>query len=154
MLRGQQRVGRKRSAHVDRRARHGDLRWRLAAEAAIPDEPMYLIANLAVGGNWPGSPDASTSFPARMQIDYIRALRRTGATNTTNLIKNPASRAAVRAGLRMATPRSHQLRTPAQRRRALMVTAVSSRPSRFGRSRDTTSVRILARSMAAPRRLA
>ncbi|MFD0461690.1 family 16 glycosylhydrolase [Microvirga aerilata] len=35
--------------------------------------PMYLIANLAVGGEWPGSPDATTKFPATMQIDYIRA---------------------------------------------------------------------------------
>ena len=36
-------------------------------------KPMYLLANLAVGGSWPGYPDASTQFPARMEIDYIRA---------------------------------------------------------------------------------
>ncbi len=35
--------------------------------------PMYLQANLAVGGTWPGSPDASTKFPAEMKIDFIRA---------------------------------------------------------------------------------
>lgn len=35
--------------------------------------PMYLIANLAVGGRWPGDPDAATAFPATMEIDYIRA---------------------------------------------------------------------------------
>jgi hypothetical protein len=35
--------------------------------------PMYLQANLAVGGTWPGSPDATTRFPAEMQIDLIRA---------------------------------------------------------------------------------
>jgi beta-glucanase (GH16 family) len=35
--------------------------------------PMYLIANLAVGGTWPGSPNSSTQFPAEMKIDYIRA---------------------------------------------------------------------------------
>ena len=35
--------------------------------------PMYLIANLAVGGSWPGPPAISTHFPAIMQIDYIRA---------------------------------------------------------------------------------
>ena len=34
--------------------------------------PMYLIANMAVGGTWPGNPDPNTSFPAEMQIDYIR----------------------------------------------------------------------------------
>lgn len=36
------------------------------------DEPMYLIANLAVGGAWPGNPDSSTQFPALLEIDYIR----------------------------------------------------------------------------------
>ena len=36
-------------------------------------KPMYMIANLAVGGNWPGSPDSTTPFPAEMNIDYIRA---------------------------------------------------------------------------------
>jgi beta-glucanase (GH16 family) len=34
---------------------------------------MYLLANLAVGGTWPGAPDASTPFPATFEIDYIRA---------------------------------------------------------------------------------
>ncbi len=38
----------------------------------VPQEPMYVLANLAVGGNWPGFPDASTPFPAQMEIDYIR----------------------------------------------------------------------------------
>lgn len=37
------------------------------------DRPMYMIANLAVGGAWAGDPDASTPVPARMTIDYIRA---------------------------------------------------------------------------------
>jgi beta-glucanase (GH16 family) len=39
------------------------------------DKPMYLIANLAVGGQWPGAPDASTTFPAELQIDYVRIYR-------------------------------------------------------------------------------
>ena len=38
----------------------------------VPRQPMYLLANVAVGGTWPGSPDASTSFPATMDIDYLR----------------------------------------------------------------------------------
>jgi hypothetical protein len=38
-------------------------------------KPMYLLANLAVGGGWPGAPDDSTVFPARLRIDYIRAYR-------------------------------------------------------------------------------
>jgi len=42
----------------------------------IPDEPMYLIANLAVGGDWPGAPDDSTTFPSDFEIDYIRVWMR------------------------------------------------------------------------------
>jgi len=38
-------------------------------------KPMYMLANLAVGGNWPGAPDATTHFPAVLMIDYIRAYR-------------------------------------------------------------------------------
>jgi hypothetical protein len=44
-----------------------------SATPADMNQPMYMIANLAVGGDWPGSPDGSTAFPATMQIDYIRA---------------------------------------------------------------------------------
>lgn len=34
--------------------------------------PHFFIFNVAVGGNWPGSPDASTTFPQRMIVDYVR----------------------------------------------------------------------------------
>jgi beta-glucanase (GH16 family) len=34
--------------------------------------PNFLLLNLAVGGEWPGSPDASTQFPARMLVDWVR----------------------------------------------------------------------------------
>jgi beta-glucanase (GH16 family) len=34
--------------------------------------PQFYIFNVAVGGNWPGNPDATTSFPQQMVIDYIR----------------------------------------------------------------------------------
>jgi beta-glucanase (GH16 family) len=39
----------------------------------IPQVPMYVILNLAIGGSWPGAPDATTPFPANYQIDYVRA---------------------------------------------------------------------------------
>jgi beta-glucanase (GH16 family) len=38
-------------------------------------KPMYLLANVALGGDWAGAPDHTTPFPARMEIDYIRAYR-------------------------------------------------------------------------------
>jgi beta-glucanase (GH16 family) len=34
--------------------------------------PMFLLLNLAVGGNWPGYPDATTPFPSSMLVDYVR----------------------------------------------------------------------------------
>lgn len=42
----------------------------------ISTQSMYILANLAVGGNWPGAPDANTPFPAELEIDYIRAYRK------------------------------------------------------------------------------
>lgn len=38
----------------------------------IPTEPFYIIFNLAVGGGWPGSPDAATVFPAEFLVDSVR----------------------------------------------------------------------------------
>lgn len=35
-------------------------------------QSFYIILNIAVGGNWPGSPDSSTHFPAKMRVDYVR----------------------------------------------------------------------------------
>ena len=37
------------------------------------DHPFFILLNVAVGGNWPGSPDASNVFPQRMLVDYVRA---------------------------------------------------------------------------------
>jgi beta-glucanase (GH16 family) len=36
------------------------------------DHPFFIILNLAVGGDWPGSPDAATKFPQSMLVDYVR----------------------------------------------------------------------------------
>ncbi len=35
-------------------------------------EPFFIILNLAVGGDWPGSPNTSTVFPQEYKIDYVR----------------------------------------------------------------------------------
>jgi beta-glucanase (GH16 family) len=48
---------------------------RFRTTSNIPKKPMYLIANLAVGGGWSGQPDASTRFPSSFTIDYIRAFK-------------------------------------------------------------------------------
>ncbi len=36
------------------------------------NKPFFLILNLAVGGDWPGEPGASTPFPATMLVDWVR----------------------------------------------------------------------------------
>ncbi|MFH0759591.1 MAG: family 16 glycosylhydrolase [Bacteroidota bacterium] len=39
---------------------------------------FFVILNLAVGGNWPGSPDATTVFPQHLEVDYIRVYKNGG----------------------------------------------------------------------------
>ena len=53
--------------------------YRTVTPASLPsgaawvfDNPFFLILNVAVGGNFPGSPDASTVFPQEMIVDYVR----------------------------------------------------------------------------------
>ncbi len=36
---------------------------------------QFFIFNVAVGGDWPGSPDSSTTFPQRMFVDYVRVFQ-------------------------------------------------------------------------------
>ena len=43
-------------------------------------KPFFLIFNVAVGGNWPGYPDASTTFPQKMIVDYVRIFEPSGST--------------------------------------------------------------------------
>jgi beta-glucanase (GH16 family) len=38
----------------------------------VPNEPMYLIINQAVGGNWAGSPDINTVFPSFFEVVSYR----------------------------------------------------------------------------------
>ncbi len=57
-----------------------EVRWyldgRWMAANPTPDDytrPVHFLLNLAVGGTWPGTPDATTDFPARFLIDYVKA---------------------------------------------------------------------------------
>jgi beta-glucanase (GH16 family) len=42
----------------------------------VYDHPFFLLLNVAVGGNWPGNPDTTTTFPQEMQVDWVRVYRR------------------------------------------------------------------------------
>ena len=39
------------------------------------NEKFFFLFNVAVGGNWPGSPNATTYFPQFMMVDYIRVFQ-------------------------------------------------------------------------------
>ncbi|MFZ1973327.1 MAG: glycoside hydrolase family 16 protein [Candidatus Acidiferrales bacterium] len=39
------------------------------------DHPFFIILNVAVGGDWPGPPDATTTFPQTMLVDYVRVYK-------------------------------------------------------------------------------
>lgn len=43
-----------------------------AGKEWVFDHPFYMLLNLAVGGVWPGPPNAQTKFPATLLVDYVR----------------------------------------------------------------------------------
>ena len=56
----------------------GTLYWTVtpsmlpAGATWVFDQPFFMLLNFAVGGSWPGSPDATSSFPQQMLVDYVR----------------------------------------------------------------------------------
>ena len=71
----------------------GSITWRLdgrpyltvrrsdlaAGQAWVFDHPMFLLLDMAVGGDWPGPPDATTPLPATTLVDWVRVWERAGA---------------------------------------------------------------------------
>ncbi|WP_237151489.1 glycoside hydrolase family 16 protein [Oryzibacter oryziterrae] len=55
--------------HSYRNAGSGSAQWPFS-------KPQYLLLNLAVGGDWPGAPDATSKFPMEMLVDYVRIYRK------------------------------------------------------------------------------
>ena len=49
----------------------------------VYNHPYFILLNLAVGGDWPGNPDSSTTFPQQMLVDYVRVYQRTDHKITT-----------------------------------------------------------------------
>jgi beta-glucanase (GH16 family) len=40
------------------------------------DKPFFLLLNLAIGGPWALAPDATTTFPQVMEVDYVRVYQK------------------------------------------------------------------------------
>ncbi|GIL63480.1 hypothetical protein Vafri_17532 [Volvox africanus] len=58
-----------------------DEGWWTSTQTTVPtgpnspfDAPFYIIINLAVGGDWPGAPNAVTTFPSQLLVDYVRVM--------------------------------------------------------------------------------
>ena len=45
------------------------------SKSELVNNNFFFIFNVAVGGLWPGNPDATTKFPQRMIVDYIRVFQ-------------------------------------------------------------------------------
>ncbi len=43
---------------------------------------FFFVLNVAVGGSWPGSPDATSEFPQEMLVDYVRVYAEPGSSST------------------------------------------------------------------------
>lgn len=64
--------------YVDGKLYQTQQKWH-SSKAAHPapfDQRFHLIMNMAVGGRWSGNPDATTKFPARMLVDWVRVYQR------------------------------------------------------------------------------
>jgi beta-glucanase (GH16 family) len=59
---------------------------------------FFILFNLAVGGSWPGNPDASTAMPANMNVDYVRYSQAgTAPTATATTAPRPTATPTARA---------------------------------------------------------
>jgi beta-glucanase (GH16 family) len=66
-----------------------------AAAKWVFDRPFFILLNVAVGGYWPGVPDASTIFPQTMLVDYVRVYQRSTPSNSALLLTEDNSNRAL-----------------------------------------------------------
>ena len=57
--------------------------------------PFYFLLNLAVGGDWPGTPNSATPSPTEMVVDYVRVYKASGLDGP--MMSAPALRARGQA---------------------------------------------------------
>jgi beta-glucanase (GH16 family) len=53
-----------------------------AGKKWVFDHPFFILLNVAVGGDWPGPPDANTQFPQTMLVDYVRVYKAASGLKT------------------------------------------------------------------------
>jgi beta-glucanase (GH16 family) len=73
----------------------GKITWYVDAQPVavckkeVPKGKFYLILNLAVGGDWPGTPGKDAVFPNSFAIDYVRGYSRADAGPKTAQAAKP-----------------------------------------------------------------
>ncbi|MCY0923156.1 family 16 glycosylhydrolase, partial [Streptomyces sp. H27-G5] len=90
----------------------------LGGRAWAFNKPFFLILNLAVGGYWPGDPDAGTTFPQQLVVDHVRVTTSDSGTGRTGPVTGLAGKCVDVAGANPANGTPVQLHdcngTPAQ----------------------------------------
>ncbi|MFD5935899.1 ricin-type beta-trefoil lectin domain protein [Streptomyces sp. NPDC060333] len=90
----------------------------LGGRAWAFNKPFFLILNLAVGGYWPGDPDAGTAFPQQLVVDHVRVTTSDSGTGRTGPVTGLAGKCVDVAGANPANGTPVQLHdcngTPAQ----------------------------------------
>jgi beta-glucanase (GH16 family) len=66
-----------------------------AGKTWVFDHPFFIILNVAVGGFWPGNPDATTVFPQQMLVDYVRVYQRATPSNVPVLLTDEGTGRAL-----------------------------------------------------------
>ena len=61
----------------------------------VYNHPFFLLMNVAVGGGWPGNPDATTVFPQTMLVDYVRVYQRATPSSTPVMLTEEGSNRAL-----------------------------------------------------------
>jgi len=59
------------------------------------NHPFFIILNVAVGGGFPGNPDATTVFPQLMKVDYVRVYQRATPSSSPLLLTDEGSNRAL-----------------------------------------------------------
>jgi beta-glucanase (GH16 family) len=62
-----------------------------AGKTWVFDHPFFILLNVAVGGSFPGNPDATTVFPQQLQVDYVRVYQRSTPSSIPVLFSDEGS---------------------------------------------------------------
>lgn len=69
--------------------------WFSSADPANPlapfDTEFHMLLNVAVGGNFPGNPNAQSVFPQKLEVDYVRVYERVQSPFTGTPMQLPGT---------------------------------------------------------------